>query len=307
MRYEGVTVFGKAVSLPAPISVKIRMDEDAPAHSFTGIFPVDTPLVSFLTCRIWRGDELVFRGILDEQSVCVEKSGMTLRLVARSEAALLLDNEALPQTYVNPSLKQLFDRHAAPYGLAGVEGNQGAFRGKLTVKKGMSEWQVFEEFCGYFLGTTPRVTCSGILDATGKPSEKQAFFSNQGGIPYRSLIHHQWYHKRISQLHLQAGVGEGYKGLVTDVETAEMGIQRRRYRTATNYMGNRSLKIARRSAEEWVLCCPSPLVGELGAHAQVSDPALGTINGVTVAKLAYQLDSRGELCNVTLRKEEWGL
>ncbi len=55
MRYEGVTVLGNVVALPAPISVKIRMDEDAPAHSFTGIFPVDTPPVSFLTCRIWRG------------------------------------------------------------------------------------------------------------------------------------------------------------------------------------------------------------------------------------------------------------
>ena len=128
-----------------------------------------------------------FGGFWTSSPFVWEKSGMTLRLTARSEAALLLDNEALPQTYINPSLKQLFDRHAAPYGFAGMAGNQGAFRGKLTVKKGMSEWQVFEEFCGYFLGTTPRVTYLGILDATGKPSEKQVFFSNQGGISYRSF------------------------------------------------------------------------------------------------------------------------
>ena len=43
MRYEGVTVLGNVVALPAPISVKIRMDKDAPAHSFTGIFPVELP------------------------------------------------------------------------------------------------------------------------------------------------------------------------------------------------------------------------------------------------------------------------
>lgn len=307
MRYEGVTVSGKVVALPAPESVQIRMDEDAPAHSFAAVFPVDAPTELFRTCRVWREDTLVFAGILDEQSVCVQKTGVTLRLTARSAAALLLDNEALPQTYVNPSLRQLFDRHAAPYGLPGMKGNRGAFRGKLTVKKGMSEWQVMEEFCGYFLGVTPRVTMDGIFNATGEASQERVFFSNQGGVPYQSLIQNHWYHKRISELHLQAGVGGGYSGLVVDEATTKLGIQRKRYRAATRYMGNRSLKIARRKAEEWVLRCPCALFGELGAEASVSDPVLGQADGFTVAKISYQLDSGGEWCTVTLRRKEIGI
>ncbi len=40
----------------------------------------------------------------------VTKNGAMLKLIARSRAALLLDNEAMPQEYHYPSLTQLYER-----------------------------------------------------------------------------------------------------------------------------------------------------------------------------------------------------
>ena len=39
MRYVGVTPQGAECELPRPLSARLRLDEDAPAHSFSGAYP----------------------------------------------------------------------------------------------------------------------------------------------------------------------------------------------------------------------------------------------------------------------------
>ncbi len=71
--------------------------------------------------------EVVFFGPVDELQRRFSSEGCMLEIVARSMAALLLENEAIPQTYAYPSLPLLFERHGKPYGFTEWEGNPADF------------------------------------------------------------------------------------------------------------------------------------------------------------------------------------
>ena len=96
-KYKSSTGSDKKVALLPPISVQINVHEDAPADDMTVIFPLIEQVPKIATIRVWNGEKPIFSGIIDEQIMGVTKNGAMLKLIARSRAALLLDNEAMPQ------------------------------------------------------------------------------------------------------------------------------------------------------------------------------------------------------------------
>lgn len=300
MRYEGITVNGTCVDLGNPIKVKLTMDENQPADTFFGVFLDQDSLPAFLHWNIYDGDTLIFGGIVDTQQREYSENGRLVKLTARSKAALLLDNEAKPQTYLHPSLPELFQNHGAPYGLQKFKGKTASFHWNYVVRKGISEWQVFWDFCLYCIGIEPRVTPDGVLDVTGEKSRKVLYFSNNGGIQYVSLMHNRSPEKRLSQLCLQEKLGDGYTSTMMDLAAVQAGIQRSRYVTVADWQGRRKLKQSRRSSDALVLVCPGGICGELGMQAVVEDPHLGIFRNYSVACLCYTLDDNGEQCTVTL-------
>lgn len=309
MIYTGYTPQGEKIELGAPLSVVFNRDEDAPADDFTVIFPCRSGLPSITGIRVTRGNEVVFDGMVDEQIFQIASNGCTLKIIARSRVALLLDNEALPQTYIHPSLQTIFDRHAAPYGFSGFVGNSGAFSDKMTVTKGMSEWQVIQYFCAYFLGTSPKVIPDGLLDASGKTPDGQLDFSNTGSsIPYLSFSVGSKYHTLISEIYAQTGKTGAYAIKSTDEKSAELGVVRKRYLSASKngdaYFGaKRMLQATRRKFREYILLCPGYVTAELGAQASVKDTRFGSFDHLSVAKIMYAIGKNGEFSRITLREE----
>lgn len=312
MTYFGYTPAGDEINLGAPVSVIINRDEDAPADDFTGIFPAPaiSPIPPITVIRVFHGEELVFYGIVDEQTAQISSGGSTLKLIARSRAALLLDNEALPQTYIYPSLQTIFERRAAPYGFRGYLGTPGAYNGEMTVTKGMSEWQVIESFCAYFLGTAPKITVDGILDASGDRPKECFRFSNTGaGILYLAISVSSKYHTLISEIYAQTGRAGEYAVKNADKKAAEFAVMRKRYLTAAKsgkaYFNSRQMmKAAHRKFQEIVLTCAGEVGAELGSKAVVEDKSLGGLSGLSIAKITYMLGSTGEFSRVTLRCEK---
>ncbi len=304
MRYEGITCTGQCIALGKPFRATLTMDENQPADAFTGVFADQENLPDLLHLRIYRADgALLFGGIVDEQCRQVSGSGRFLKLEARSMAAVLLDNEVKPQTYVNPSLKQLFADHGAPYGLPSFKGDEDTYNWTYVVRKGSSAWQVFWDFCLYCHGIAPKVTPEGVLDVTGTKVQGVLRFSNTDGIAYTALTHNRSPEKRLSQLWLQQELGDGYTSNLMDLSAVQSGIQRTRYVTAANWQGRRTLKESRRRSDELVLVCPGGLCGEVGMQAEVEDPVLGSFRNYSAAKIVYELDSDGEQCTVTLRTD----
>lgn len=301
MTFEAYTAAGVRHDLGTPVSARINRSEDAPADDFTGIFPFKKSWPQFLRLRVTKESGTVFSGLVDEQTVLLEHGASVQRLVARSRAALLLDNEALPQTYYAPSLWTIFLRHAAPYGFTQYLGEPANQSGELAVAKGMSEWQVIRTFCARFLGVTPRVTREGVLDASGGTSAGALRFGG-AGIPYLSLSRKYRYHALLSEVFVQSRQGGFYTARAADQEAQRLGIVRRRYLGAgAATTAERMLAAARRAAEETTLVCLEGADFEPGMRAAVEDAELGTFSGMTVAKIVYTLDADGELCTVTLR------
>ncbi len=303
MRYEGVTAAGERYDLGQPLSARFVQEEDSPADSFSGVFP-SAGFPAFLHCNLYDGDgTLRFGGVVDTQVSSVGAGGVTMELAARSKAALLLDNEAKPQTYLNPSLGELFQNHGAPYGLQKFRGKTARYNWTYVIGKGVSEWEVFWDFCLYCIGIAPKVTPEGVLDVTGTAPEGTLRFSNTDGVRYTSAAHQRCPRKRLSQLWLQKNLGDGYTGNLQDLSAMRQGVQRTRYVTAANWQGRRTLKEARRQSDALVLVCPEPVSGALGMQASLSDPALGDFQNYSVAGLTYLLDGQGERWLVTLRTE----
>lgn len=165
MTYEGVTITGKIIDLGDPVSVRINKSNDAPADDLYAIFCYKDFIEELKYIKVYCNGDIVFDGILDEQIVELSGSGSLFKVYARSTAALLVDNSALPQSYTNTSLEIIFNRHIRPYGFTKFIGSNKSFSGEFVVYKGMSEWDVLEKFCILFLNTKPRISNDGIVNA----------------------------------------------------------------------------------------------------------------------------------------------
>lgn len=132
--------------LPRPLEFELVQSFDSPAHSLEGIFLCRQWLPEFRYVEVWNGNERLFRGITDEQSVTENDTGRRLKLIARSKGALLLDNEAYPGTHQNCDLEDIFDEHIRPYGFAFLDTESCPFFNHYSILKGTSEWEAFFRF-----------------------------------------------------------------------------------------------------------------------------------------------------------------
>lgn len=136
----------KRHNLPRPMEFELMQSFDSPAHSFEGIFPCNQWNNEFHYTEVWNGNERLFRGITDEQTVTENDTGRRLKLIARSKGALLLDNEAYPCTHQNCNLDDMFDTHIRPYGFAYLDAETCPFFNHFPILKGTSEWEAFFRF-----------------------------------------------------------------------------------------------------------------------------------------------------------------
>jgi hypothetical protein len=287
-------------ALPAPIRIHLDRDADAPADSLEGMFPLasDCGQITGLAVYDERGNTC-FDGIVDEQEE--DLAGGTFSLSARSRAALLLDNEALPQNYVNPSLATVFDRHIRPYGFARYLGNGKGFTGTLTVTKGMSEWSAAAAFCSRFLKTEPRIV-GGVFDASGSVPEQELVFGSDG-VRFSSGLLRSRYCKLYSELYALDSNGGTYALSASDVEAQALGVARRRFLSGSGADVSAVLKNARRDAFACVLDCPGAVCAPLLSPARVIGAPPGFEKNLCVSAVRYQLDADGEHTKITLRRK----
>lgn len=314
MIYQLRTFPGEVREFTRPQKVQLSLDRDAPAHSLEARFPLpdfnrEEGLPEYHSIQIIKDGEVFFRGLIDEQEVAIDSGGVSLQVCARSLAALLLDNEAIPQTYYVPSAKLIYQRHAQPYGFPAFSGRDKAFSAKLQIDKGTSEWEVIESFCRDHLGARPQVTLAGELQMEPAPLENQALFSNVNGIPYASVSERYLPCKRVSRVLVRSQRLGGYSTLVQDSQAVESGILRRRLLNAVDdpktpvFRGQQVLQKSREQSYQVELLCPGEWILDLGTRAVVENPVLGALPGLRVDSLSYRLDSSGERTQVTLGKE----
>lgn len=252
----------------------------------------------------YNGGELVFEGQIDELSRYRGETGTVLKISARSAAAVLLDNEAEPLSYRNPTSSLMFRKHLEPLGFTDVEYDQVPIIGIFRIDKGMSQWQALEQFCKVRYGSKLRVSGSGKVYLRGFRNDKKVRFGS-GGIEYYSFEENNRRYKLISEIKLKVSGTAGYLSRMENPNPGCQGIKRVRYVNA--FAENNSLSTADSIIERGNLeshcvkliikgCAPDIL----GAKAEVNDPDFGNIGDLTVRKIHYTFSKKGEFTTVVL-------
>ena len=146
LRCELKDVYGQKYAMPRILSLQVDVDEGVPADALYALFPY-TPTAELCEITLYDGDAPVFIGVIDEEEHICERNGTYLKVSARSLAAHLLDNEAMPCEYDHPSLSLMVERYAKPFGVTlGTESDE-VFFGEQSVTKGTSCWKALKTFC----------------------------------------------------------------------------------------------------------------------------------------------------------------
>ncbi len=142
-----------------PVHFSCVSSVDTPADSIKATFLISHPkewMKEIKTLELQGDGDRLFHGICDRQIVSLQQDGCRMTVWGRSDAALLLDNEAIPQEYVRVSLDEMFDKHIKPYGFQNELGLTGSLS-NYRVGKGISEWGAFSTFCRRSVGRTPHI------------------------------------------------------------------------------------------------------------------------------------------------------
>lgn len=254
------------------------------------------------------GDTLIFDGQLDELSRIHSGSGVLLSLCARSAAAVLLDNEAEPLSYRNPTAALMYRRYLQPFGLDDVELDETPIVGFMRIDKGMTCYRALELFCKTRYGSKLRVSGAGRVYLRGYSNGKTVKFGADG-VKYYSIKENKSRYKLISEVRLKVKTTAGYLSKMINANPECSHIKRARYvnTTAENNSLTTADNIIRRSNLEGhkiTLTIRGCVTDILGARAELDDGVFGKISGLTVSKITYSLSGSGEYTTVVLGDRE---
>ncbi len=308
MRITVCDIDGNEAEMPSVVSMTIAREEDVPADIFSGVFVYDDDLPELKSVSVTNESKMIFKGNVDKQTLYCGNGISLLKLTCRSMTSALLDSEAYPRCYVLPSIDVLYEACLKPYGIKGVIGKCGTFSTAYVVNKGMSNWQVIDDFCTRFLNIKPIITPDGYLDISGDNNCEDVLFSNSGGYMYSEMTKTLNRHNQISHVMARLSLHDDYSYTVTNSEAVERGIHNIRYLNCAE-MPNEYLSLAdkiiensKKNSVEYTLKCPYMLLDVLGAKATLNDEKIHE-NGLRIAACEYHLDSSGEYTEIKLRKD----
>lgn len=290
------------------LSVVLNSENDVPADSIAVTLPYDENIaLNANTIAASIGDNVVFRGVVDEVvSLCDEKQAI-MKLTARSPAGLLLDNEAEPVTYYCPSAEFVCGKHLKPFGIAAQDADNIPLINYFRIDKGMTHWQVLESFCKIHYGTTPRIDGNGRAFLKGKVRQESLIFG-KNGIDYVSVKESRKRCELISEVRVKTDIFGGYGSKVINNNPECKGICRVRYMNAAADTGG--LKTADKIIENSnkksyciMLLCNGCVADVMGCRAAIYDERLGSIENLVVQKVQYSLGADGEFTALELGKE----
>lgn len=302
---------GNTVILPRPVSLNISKNTQVPADSLTVVFTCESvvPELAEITVDDDTGKR-EFTGVVDEQLVFCKNNVNLLRLSCRSMAAVLLDNEAYPGSYILPSIDVIFEKCLKPYGIKGYIGTATPVSTAFTVDKGMTCWQALEDYCSRFLNIYPRINEDGLLDITNKVPDGKIKFSNRGGIFYSGISKSVNRHNQVSHVIARTSINSDYNYIVTNEAAVNRGINHVRYLNCAE-MPNEYLSLAdkiiansQKKCVTYTIKSPQNLLNILGCEAEIDSDITGTDDELTVVSVDYYLNGDGEYTEIELCKKQ---
>ena len=293
MKYLLTSVDGKPSSFQKPVKISFVFSHDAPADSLTVVFAVSGSFPVLLSVEVLsETNERIFFGYVDSQSDRKTNKGILLTVSARSLAGLLLDNEALPQTYSIVSMSILMDRHFKPLGFH-FSGTSPTFYDEMVISKGMSQWAVLSAFCQRFLGVSPRIDCYGNIDISGKEIDETLCLSSAHCL---SLKHTLKRHSLISDIMVRPASCEGYVMPFHDELAQKCLVKKTRYLNVPDHPSLSPLSAAKimhdadNRYEQIIIEFPECILCTVGSRLSLDSDSKHYI----IKEIHYSLDNSGE-------------
>jgi hypothetical protein len=232
--------------------------------------------------------------------------GEFLKISARSLAAHLLDNEAMPCAYDHPSLSFIYERYVKPYGIKLSAEDDAVYFGEQSVMKGSSCWRVLKNFCTACYSSVPRISSTGALYPKGIQREDVSVFGN-GGIRYASIREVKKRCEEISAVNVKADTSGAYTLPINNNEALARGVKRERYLNATltespMRCADAMIQNGKAKAYSVHLRCPSCLLGSEGNKAVLRDHAIAEGNQLYISAVHYSMTRDGEYSDITLKR-----
>lgn len=311
MNIKATLAGGRKITLPSPASIAVDAAYDIPADAFEAVFPAEKLLDTgeFISLTAELDGKIIFDGLADEQRLIKNKDGLFLRLQARSRAGMLLDNEAIPQTFYRARLTDIYNAACGQYGFAGVLYDKNPTLSSFTVAKGQSEWQALESFCRQALELRPYIENNYVV-ARRRRAQGRLLISNTaaGGLRFSSLAVCNSRYGIISKVILKNAATGVYDTAVYNPRFNELNLRRKRYiappkdwsgdpkRGADRLMRDSMLKKVLVTAELTGLVYARP-----GDAAVIADTAARGIEGeLTVFAARHTADENGSFTTLTL-------
>lgn len=302
----GYSQTGAAYPLPQPVSFQLSRAVDSPADGLEAVFPLSRDLPPLCRVKAQLPGGIQFTGEVDEEERTASPKGETLALSARSDGALLLDNQALPQRFDSPRLRDVYQRYIAPYGFP-LRGFGNPRLSSYRVSKGESEWEAFCGFCEGALGTRPYLNPQGEIEPQ-RPSGGRLYQLGDGGLPYLSLTL-GWERSRVlSKICIRSGEGY-YTSAVTSPRAEALGVRRKQYWIPPDeYERNpqagadRLLEDAFARYRRAEVLLPDLLPFSLGDRFAIRDP-MGEETGYYPREIRWEGSASGIFTRLYLRKE----
>lgn len=286
-----------------PVSAVMYTEENVPADSLMfsaeGIY-----LNEICSVELLRDGKVIFSGEIDEQIIRYDKSPVT-EFAARSVEAKLIDNEAYPMAFINPSAEDIFAKYAEPFGFTLSVSENKSYNGRFTVSKGTSCFAVLKRFASEVYGAFPKVK-DNVLYLDGIENQDVVVLADENKSCCQRLSVGWLRCNRVSQVRVKIEDNGGYDSSINDEEACVGGINKVRYLNVSS-SGGASLsdadKILSASKSDSfyaeALCTGyfGDSLGKEAVHRYID-------GGLYVSAIKYVSDKKGEYTRLTLRRKE---
>ena len=300
-----ICIDGEFFELPAPESFVINRETGA-ADDLSIVFSsCDIEKTGGSKIQLYVDDRIEFSGIIDELKTTESSDGTKTLIYARSNAALLLDNEAMPVDYKNADGQLIASRHILPLGLDYVCEDNGEIA-DISIYKGTSHWQVIKNFCSLCYANEPYVDEEGRVIMCRDNSAESLDFCNNGGIGYTNIQVNKKYYKLISDVFTKASTRSDYDIELINPVAFNLGLSRTRYvdgAISGNDYGDRLIDAGNEESLEVKVYVPQFLHCPIGGNCSATLEDGQKYDGLKCRKIKQSLSNNGFETAVVLTGE----
>ena len=298
-------ILGNQIIMPQLAALTVKIDEGVPADSLYAVFPY-TATRELCGITVYDDNTPIFVGVVDEENHERDARGEYLTVSARSLAAHLLDNEAMPCAFDHPSLQLIYERYVQPFGIALSENDDAVFFGEQSVIKGSSCWKALKAFCAACYSCVPRISATGVLYPKGIGKEELTVFGTDG-VRITSVREAIKRCEEISAVYVKTSNIGSYTLPVENASALSRGIRRARYLNAVltespMRCADAMIRNGANKAYAVYLRCPSCLIGKEGNRALLKDEVLGEKDDLYISAVHYRMTKDGAYSDVILKR-----